>query len=163
VLRRAQLDVVTAALQTKRVTGSHGIEMAADTELGAVNPAEFEAVVLPGGMPGSVHLRDDARVRRIVQELHRSDRLVAAICAAPMVLEAAGVLAGRRATSFPGEQLPSARYCEQRVVVDGNLVTSRGAGTAMEFALALVRHLTNAEVADGLAERMLANPSGVHT
>jgi protein deglycase len=156
VLRRASIEVVTAALDTNPVRGSHGIVIEADQRLDDVRAEDFDAVVLPGGMPGSKTLRDDPRVRAIVQAAARDGRWVAAICAAPTVLEAAGVLAGRRATSYPGNELPSASYVEERVVVDGNLVTSRGAGTALEFALALVERWKGPDVLAKLRASMLA-------
>jgi 4-methyl-5(b-hydroxyethyl)-thiazole monophosphate biosynthesis len=93
VLRRASIDVVTAALATSAVRGSHGISLAADTLLDEVRGDEFDAIVLPGGMPGSRTLRDDERVLGIVREASRKGKLVGALCAAPIALEAAGVLA----------------------------------------------------------------------
>lgn len=156
VLRRASIDVVTAALGANPVRGSHGISVTADERLDAVRAGDFDAVVLPGGMPGSKTLRDDLRVRALVQAAAREGRWLAAICAAPIVLEAAGVLAGRRATSYPGNELPSAVYVEERVVVDGKLVTSRGAGTALEFALALVERLKGPDIAEKLRAGMIA-------
>jgi 4-methyl-5(b-hydroxyethyl)-thiazole monophosphate biosynthesis len=155
VLRRASIEVVTAALATNPVCGSHGITVLADTRLDDVLGAAFDAVVLPGGMPGSRILRDDARVLGVVREADRKNKLVAAVCAAPIVLEAAGVLAGRRATSYPGNELPSARYVEERVVVDGQLVTSRGPGTALEFALVLVEKLAGPDAAQSLRVGMI--------
>ena len=155
VLRRASIDVVTAALGELVVRGSHGIAVAADARLDDVGSGNFDAVVLPGGMPGSRHLRDDERVLGIVRRLARENKLVAAICAAPIALEAAGVLAGKRATSYPGNELPSARYAEERVVTDGSLVTSRGPGTALEFALTLVERLSGPEAAQKLRAGMI--------
>jgi 4-methyl-5(b-hydroxyethyl)-thiazole monophosphate biosynthesis len=155
VLRRASIEVVTAALAASPVRGSHGITVSADVRLDDVLGEEFDAVVLPGGMPGSRTLRDDMRVLGIVKDASRKNKLVAAVCAAPIVLEAAGVLAGRRATSYPGNELSSARYVEERVVVDGQLVTSRGPGTALEFALALVEKLVSPEAADKLRSGMI--------
>jgi 4-methyl-5(b-hydroxyethyl)-thiazole monophosphate biosynthesis len=155
VLRRASIDVVTAALGDAEVEGSHGIAVTADARLDELKSADFDAVVLPGGMPGSRTLRDDERVLGIVRTLARENKLVAAICAAPIALEAAGVLAGKRATSYPGNELPSARYAEERVVVDGTLVTSRGPGTALEFALTLVERLKGPEAAQKLRAGMI--------
>jgi 4-methyl-5(b-hydroxyethyl)-thiazole monophosphate biosynthesis len=155
VLRRAPLEVVTAALGESPVRGSHGIALVADARLDDVRADDFDAVVLPGGMPGSRNLRDDERVLSIVRAMASANKLVAAICAAPIALEAAGVLAGRRATSFPGNELPSARYVEDRVVVDANVVTSRAAGTAFEFALRLVAELRGADAAEKLRSNML--------
>lgn len=163
VLRRAEVAVTTAALTAKRVLGAHGIVVEADRLLDDVQAdgidagggRGFDALVLPGGMPGSRHLRDDARVKQLIVEQVRAARLVAAICAAPIALEAAGILAGRAATSYPGYDLPSARYQEERVVVDGKLVTSRGPGTALEFALTLVELLVSPECARQLREGMI--------
>jgi 4-methyl-5(b-hydroxyethyl)-thiazole monophosphate biosynthesis len=154
VLRRAGVEVTTAALATSPVTGSHAISLAADTTLDAVVGDDFDAVVLPGG-PAARRLRDDTRLRALLQRSARAGRLVAAVCAAPIALEAAGVLAGKRATVYPGNELPSARQVEERVVVDGNIVTSRGPGTALEFALVLVEKLVGAATAGELAGAMI--------
>jgi 4-methyl-5(b-hydroxyethyl)-thiazole monophosphate biosynthesis len=158
VLRRASIEVVTAALALSPVRGSHGIVVHADARLDDVLGDEFDAIVLPGGMPGSRTLRDDERVLRVVRDMSARNKLVAAVCAAPIVLEAAGVLSGKRATSYPGNELPSARYAEERVVVDGELVTSRGAGTALEFALVLVEKLAGPDVSKRLSSGMIALP-----
>jgi 4-methyl-5(b-hydroxyethyl)-thiazole monophosphate biosynthesis len=122
-----------------------------------VKAEELDAVVLPGGMPGAERLRDDARVQQLVRAVANADRLVCAICAAPIVLDAAGVIAGRRATSYPGFELPDADYSTDRVVEDENLVTSRGPGTALQFALTLVRRLVTHERATELRQRMLVS------
>ena len=117
-------------------------------------------LVLPGGMPGSEHLKNDARIRHLLQTLHAQGKPVAAICAAPMALHAAGLLEGRDATSYPGvlDRLPGThRYLDQAVVADGGVVTSRGPGTAMEFALTLVELLAGKagrmQVESGLERR----------
>ena len=154
VLRRGGVEVTVAALEATPVTGSHAITIAADALLDAVDVESFDAVVLPGG-PAAKRLRDDARVRSIVQSAAQAGKLVAALCAAPIALEAAGVLAGKRATVYPGNELPSAQRVDERVVVDGNIVTSRGPGTALEFSLALVEKLVNAEKARELAQAMI--------
>jgi 4-methyl-5(b-hydroxyethyl)-thiazole monophosphate biosynthesis len=119
-------------------------------------------VVLPGGMPGASNLRDDARVQALLAAQHAGGGRIAAICAAPIALAPAGVLHGRRATSYPGfaDQLTGARYVEQPVVVDGPLITSRGPGTALPFALALVAELCGAERAEALGRAMLATAVG---
>jgi protein deglycase len=158
VLRRASIEVVTAALGETEVRGSHGIALSADARLDEVGAEEFDAVVLPGGMPGSKTLRDDERLRKIVQHAAGTGKLVAAICAGPIALEAAGVLAGKRATSYPGNELPSADYVEERVVADGLLITSRGPGTALEFSLALVERLKGPNAANELRASMLVAP-----
>ncbi|HEY5955275.1 MAG TPA: DJ-1 family glyoxalase III [Polyangiaceae bacterium] len=162
VLRRANVEVTAAARTEKRVTGAHGIVIEADTVLEEIvasstyqSAEPFDVVVLPGGMPGARHLRDDARVRALLVEQVAAGRWVAAICAGPIALEAAGILGGRRATSYPGHALPSSRYVEERVVVDGNIVTSRGPGTALEFALTLVERLVGAAKSQQLRNDML--------
>jgi 4-methyl-5(b-hydroxyethyl)-thiazole monophosphate biosynthesis len=156
VLRRAGVEVTLAALAKSPVTGSHGIVVNADAELDGLDASTFDAVVLPGG-PAAKRLRDDPRVRAIVQRMAERGRLVAALCAAPIALEAAGVLTGKRATVYPGNELPSAELVEERVVVDGNVVTSRGPGTALEFSLALVALLVGRETAESLRRAMLAS------
>ncbi len=159
VLRRAGVEVITAALEDLQVRGDHGIIIEADKNIEEINAQNFDGIVLPGGMPGAANLRDDQRVRRLVQKLNEQKKLVAAICAAPIVLEEAGVLAERPATSYPGfeEQLPSCVYQQDRVVVDKNLVTGRGPGVAVEFAIKLVEYLVGQEKAEELKAGMLVN------
>lgn len=156
VLRRAGIEVTVAALGESPVIGSHAISVTADAELDAVRERAFDAVVLPGG-PGARRLRDDVRVKEVARRLAGEGKLVAAVCAAPIALEAAGVLRGKRATVYPGNALPSAELVEERVVVDGNVVTSRGPGTALEFALAVVEKLVGQAKRDELARAMIAS------
>ncbi len=162
VLRRAGVEVLALGLDATDVQGSHGITLRTDGLLADHAPGSFDLVVLPGGMPGSTHLRDDGRVQAFVAAQHEAARPLAAICAAPIALASAGVLDGRRATSYPGfdDQLPGADYRDERVVVDGHLTTSRSPGTALEFALALVAQLVDDETARGLAEQMLVETAG---
>ena len=157
VLRRADIQVTVAGLHEGEITGSHEITIRADKPLEAVRPQDFDMVVLPGGIPGTNHLREDPGVRAFVQEMARSGKHTCAICAAPTVLKAADVVRGKAVTSHPSvrEDLQGLDYREDRVVVDGSVVTSRGAGTTMEFALELVRILAGKEKADLLAGMML--------
>jgi len=161
VLRRAGVEVVIAALADNPVTGSHGIALAADVPLDAVAEQDFDLIALPGGMPGAARLKSEPRIGRIIQRLHDAGRPVAAICAAPMVLEAAGVLAGRRATSYPGFLDDSDRVSvvDDPVVVDGGVITSRGPGTALDFALELVVQLLGPAVRQRV-EASLQRPAG---
>lgn len=147
VLRRAGIDVVVASLAGSPVTGSHGIRLAADTPLAALAEQEFDMIALPGGMPGAEHLKKDPRIAEIIRRLHGKGRPVAAICAAPMVLAAAGVLDGRRATCYPGflDDATRATVVDEAVVADRGVITSRGPGTALDFALALVAELAGPE------------------
>jgi len=154
VLRRGDVLVTTASLGTERVTGSHQISLAADALLDAVAVENFDALVLPGG-PAAKTLREDARAQATIKRAAAAGKLLAAVCAAPTALEAAGVLAGKRATSYPGNPLPSAHWVEETVVIDGNVITSRGPGTTMAFALAVVERLSGAQVANTTAERLL--------
>jgi protein deglycase len=160
VLRRAGIDVTVASLGDGAglVTGSHGIAVAADAALGALDTERFGALVLPGGMPGTKHLENDARVIALVQRFAAAGRPLAAICAAPMVLARAGVLDGRQATSHPSvrAKLGGASVLgEPAVVTSDTIVTSQGAGTAMAFALELVRQWKGRDVAERLAEAMI--------
>lgn len=155
VLRRADISVTIAGLNERSVTGSHGIRIEADALLGEVDDSGYEALVLPGGLPGAHHLRDDERVIALVRRFDQGQKWLGAICAAPIVLEAAGVLEGRRATSFPGQELPSANYAQSAVVRDGHVITSRGVGTALAFACELVARLESPQLSETLAQRML--------
>jgi len=149
LLRRAGIAVSAASLGARRVTGSHGITIEADVTLEEARAGDYDMIVLPGGMPGADHLKQDARVIDLLQEFAAQGRYTAAICAAPTVLAHAGLLSGRAATSFPGflnaHSAPGIRLRQEAVVVDGKVVTSRGAGTAMDFGLALVELLEGAE------------------
>lgn len=157
VLRRAEIEVHTLGLAGREVRGAHGIPVIADRTVADGARETWDAVILPGGLPGATNLRDDAGVRDLVQRQNAAGRTVAAICAAPIVLGAAGVLEGRRATCYPGfeGELRGATHTTERVVADGNVVTSRGPGTALEFALALSERLAGAKTAAGLREGML--------
>lgn len=156
-LRRAGFEVVTAGLQAGPLTASRGVRLIPDTTLDEVDADAFDALVLPGGK-GVARLRQDARVLAAVRTLHTQGRWVCAVCAAPLVLQDAGILAGRKVTCFPGvaEQLTATARRPERVVVDGHLITSQGAGTSLEFALEMVRQLGGAALAERVAREMVA-------
>lgn len=145
LLRRAGVGVVTAGLQPGPITASRGVVMLPDTVLDAVLSQDFDMIALPGGLPGANYLRDDARVQSILKRHAAAGRYTAAICAAPIALAQAGLLVGKKATSYPGfvEKLTIAdfRHSTEAVVVDGKVITSRGPGTAMDFALTLIELL----------------------
>ena len=145
LLRRAGIEVITAGLDAQPVRAARGTVLIPDSTLDAAIESEYDMIVLPGGLPGADHLRDDPRIIDLVRDMHASGRYTAAICAAPRVLAKAGLLDNRRATSFPGaidiDDIPGIDYVEDAVVTDGTIVTSRGPGTAMDFALQLIELL----------------------
>lgn len=147
LLRRAGVEVTTAGLKPGVVKASRGVQLVPDTTLDTALEADYDMVVLPGGMPGASHLKEDARVLALLKKMAAAGKYTAAICAAPMVLAEAGVLAGRRATSYPGflDGLADVTLRSEAVVQDGTVLTSRGPGTAMDFALALVEALAGSE------------------
>lgn len=152
ILRRANIEVVTAGLQPGLIQGARGTRVQPDTSLDSVLEADFDMIALPGGMPGAEHLKNDPRIQALLRRLAGAGKYTAAICAAPIALAEAGLLAGRRATSYPGfldkMGLPGTTCLADAVVVDGKVVTSRGPGTAMDFALALVELLTGKATRD---------------
>ncbi len=145
LLRRARFEVIVAGLEAGPVEASRGTVVLPDTDLNTALQTAFDMVVLPGGQPGSDHLDGDRRIRQLLRQMNAEKRYIAAICAAPKVLANAGLLVGKKATAYPGvlEQLPGAEVIpsSEPVVRDGNIITSRGPGTAMDFALALIEVL----------------------
>lgn len=160
VLRRAGLRVTTVSLRPGPVRGAHAITVLADSDWSATDVNTFDVLVLPGGQPGTNNLAADQRVLDLVRKFEASGRHVAAICAAPTVLHAAGILQGRRATAFPGvrARLTGTTVVEDaRVVRDRLVTTSQGAGTAMDFALDLVAQLVGEPQAARLRSEMIAD------
>lgn len=148
VLRRAKQEVVVISVTGKQeITGSHKIRFQADQLFEEVDFSELDGVVLPGGIPGTPNLQAHAGVDRIIKAFAEEGKLVAAICAAPSVLGEAGILKGKKATCHPGfeEKLLGAEWIEQTAVTDGNIITSRGMGTAVDFSLAIVDYVAGAE------------------
>jgi 4-methyl-5(b-hydroxyethyl)-thiazole monophosphate biosynthesis len=149
LLRRAGIEVVTAGLQPGIVKASRGTQLVPDMTLDAALKNEYDMVVLPGGMPGAKHLKEDARILNLLRKMAGEGKYTAAICAAPTVLAEAGLLKGKKATSYPGfldkMNLPDTQYVTDAVVRDGKVLTSRGPGTAMDFALALIEALMGRE------------------
>jgi 4-methyl-5(b-hydroxyethyl)-thiazole monophosphate biosynthesis len=145
LLRRAGIEVVTAGLVEGPIRASRGTVIVPDTTLDAALVRDYDMVVLPGGEPGATHLAGDARIQALLKRMAAAGRYTAAICAAPKALAQAGLLDGRRATSFPGvldpAKYPRVQIEELAVVADGPVVTSRGPGTAMDFALTLIELL----------------------
>jgi len=157
VLRRGGVETVVAGLHEGPVVSAHQVKLIPDNVINTVKADDFDMIVLPGGQPGSDNLNADPRVLELLRSFSGKGKLVGAICAAPYVLANAGVLAGKHATSYPSykERLGSAVYEETAVVSDGNVLTSRGAGTALAFGLAIVERLVSREKAQKVRESML--------
>ena len=159
VLRRAGIEVTVAGTQAGPIEGSRGIRVTADKTLADMRAEDFDMIAVPGGAKGVENLQKDPRLLPLLGEFTANGKQVAAICAAPSLLAAAGLLCGKQATSHPSvkEKVAAAAiYSEERVVTDGKLVTSRGPGTAMEFALKLAEILAGAEKVSELKAAMLA-------
>jgi 4-methyl-5(b-hydroxyethyl)-thiazole monophosphate biosynthesis len=152
LLRRAAIEVLTAGLDNRAVMASRGTLLIADTRLDDVIGRTFDMIVLPGGQPGADHLAADPRIIALLRRQHAEGRHIGAICAAPKVLAGAGLLDGRSATAYPGAvdpgAFPKVRLTDAAIVVDSTLVTSRGPGTAMDFALQLIELLLGRESRD---------------
>jgi 4-methyl-5(b-hydroxyethyl)-thiazole monophosphate biosynthesis len=148
LLRRAGINVITASLKSEcKLTASRGVQLIADTTLESVLDDDFDMIILPGGMPGTTHLNDDQRIHRILHRLNNSNKPIAAICAAPLVLAHSGLLDNKQATCYPGSLIasewPSISLTNDTVVISGNILTSQGPGTAMIFALEIIEFLTD--------------------
>ena len=145
LLRRANIDVVTAGLDQQTVTASRGVRLVPDTDLDTALQQDYDMVILPGGLPGADHLDHDPRIRSLLKKMAAGNKYTAAICAAPKALANAGVLEGKQVTAYPGVLdtmiLPHTKVTREAVVIDGHVITSRGPGTAMDFALTLIETL----------------------
>jgi 4-methyl-5(b-hydroxyethyl)-thiazole monophosphate biosynthesis len=159
LLTRAGFNVVTAGLDDKPVKASRGMVLMPDTTMQQVMDKSFDLMVLPGGLPGADHLRENELVQAKLKQMIAEDRYTAAICAAPMALATAGALEDKTATSYPGslDKFPVAglKYVDDPVVIDGKVVTSRGPGTAMDFALTLIELLAGKEQRDAVEGPLL--------
>ncbi len=158
VLRRAGIDIDTISItQEPYTTGSHGIPFCNDKLISEINWAEYDGIVLPGGIPGTPNLAANGDVCEALKFFAKEGKLLAAICAAPSVLGGLGLLEGKKATSYPGfeEKMPGCIYQTDEVVVDGNIITSRGMGTAIAFALAIVEYFTDKASAQALGEKFI--------
>lgn len=154
LLRRAGAQVTVVGVTGKTVTGSHGIPVVADKEIGEIDGSDVELVVLPGGMPGTLNLENSEGVQRLIDTAARQGALLGAICAAPSILGHKGLLNGKTAVCFPGfeKDLTGAVPGTEETVRDGNIITSRGAGSAVSFGLKLVEALYGEKQAEELGK-----------
>lgn len=160
ILRRGGVEVTMASInEDEIVRSSHGVEVGMDAVLGEVDALDYDAVILPGGMPGTLHLGESEAVKKTVLAMNEAGKIVAAICAAPGVLGKYGLLKGKKACSYPSheENLTGAEVVRTPVVKDGNIITSRGLGTATEFAFELLTVLEGPEKTAQIKEAIVWN------
>jgi 4-methyl-5(b-hydroxyethyl)-thiazole monophosphate biosynthesis len=158
VLRRGAIDVIVISITGDYVvTGAHGIALLADELFEKTDFSGADALILPGGMPGSSNLNAFEPLKKLLVEQYESDRIVAAICAAPLVLGELGILNGRKATCYPGYEphLTGAILTDEPVVTDGNVITGKGPGLVFDFGLALVSELNGPSTAEEVAGGLL--------
>jgi 4-methyl-5(b-hydroxyethyl)-thiazole monophosphate biosynthesis len=155
VLRRAGIKVTTAGIPGTMISGSHGVRVMADVKLDSAVEKDFDALVLVGGSPGYTNLSKSGRLMKLVGNFHRDRKLVAAICGAPTVLAEAGILANVKATVYPGLEKYIPKPRNERTIIDGNIITSQGPATAMEFSLAIVEHLAGKDAVKNVRQQLV--------
>jgi 4-methyl-5(b-hydroxyethyl)-thiazole monophosphate biosynthesis len=156
LLRRAGIEVISAGLDAEPIRASRGVVLIADTTLNLALQQTFDMIVLPGGQPGTDHLKADPRIVSLLQKMSAQGKFVAAICAAPSVLASAHLLNNKKATSFPGglDAFPMVNQQRAAVVVDEKIITSRGPGTAIDFALTLIELLAGSAKREEVATEL---------
>lgn len=156
VLRRAQIEVESIGITGKKVCGAHGICVEADKSIDDFNENDVEAIILPGGLKGTQNLDSSDFVKNSVDKAFNNEKLVCAICAAPMIFGKMGVLKNKKATCYPGfeEYFENAEYVKEAVVKDGNVITSNGMGSAFEFAFEIVVSIKGREIADKIKKEI---------
>ena len=150
-----KVDLISIDQDT--VKGAHGIEILSNLNIDDIREDRYDGIVLPGGLPGASNLRDDKRVVDLVRKIDEEKMLIAAICAAPIVLAKAGLIENRRLTAYPGfeEDLKDGNYRTEKYVVDGNIITGRGPYYAVDFALAIVEYLLGKNCRESLEKDIL--------
>ena len=156
IIRRANIEIATVGVTGDIVTGSHNISVKADVKIDDVNLDDVTGVILPGGLPGTTHLDNSKKVCDLTQYSNENRLLVAAICAAPSVLGRLGILNGKKATCYPGfeDKLLGAECIGYYVVRDGNIITGRGAGAAIDFGLKIVEYFKGDQISNELRKTM---------
>ena len=157
ILCRGEIKVVVAGLEKESVTGSHNISIKCDIFYKDLNIDEFDFLVLPGGQPGTNNLKANPTIIEWLKKFNNEKKMIGAICAAPIVLKEANIINSIKITSYPAEMknFDTENYSEQNVVKDKNIITSRGVGTAIEFALELVNSIKGKNVRDDIAAKIL--------
>jgi 4-methyl-5(b-hydroxyethyl)-thiazole monophosphate biosynthesis len=158
VLRRAEFEVNSVSITGNiEVTGTHNIKVIADLLFEDINFNDYNMIVLPGGIPGAINLKDHTGLQNQILDFHKNGKQLGAICAAPIVFGSLNILKDKTATCYPGfeNQLSGAKTTEKAVEVDGNIITGKGAGVAIEFALKIVEFWKGKEKADELAEKII--------
>ncbi len=157
ILRRGNVDVTVAGLDREQITGSHNISITSDIFYEEIDALDFDLLILPGGLPGSTNLKNNPLVIKWIQNRFQNNQKLAAICAAPTVFQQAGIAKGLNITSYPTEEsiFVDSNYLTNSVVKDHSVITSRGVGTAIDFALELVSELSGSDVAKEIKEKIL--------
>ena len=157
IMRRAGLEVCTVGVGGETAKSTHGINVVCDMAEDKLSAdSDFEAIVLPGGMPGTLNLENSEKVQSFIDRAVKENKLIGAICAAPSILGHKGILSGKKATCFPGfeEDLKGADVKADGVCLDGNIITAKGAGVALDFGFEIVKYLVNDETANKIKKTM---------
>ncbi len=158
ILRRGGVDVTIAGVTGEIVTSSHNVKVIADVKAETINALDYDAVICPGGMPGAVNLKESSIVIKTIQEAYKNGKIVAAICAAPMVLEKAEILKGKDFTMYPGMEnhAPSGKYHNDTYVcTDGSVITGAGPAASFMYAFEILSKLAGSDKAKEVADGML--------
>lgn len=158
ILRRAGLEVTTVSIEkNEHVKGAHGITIIADKVFNKKEITDIEMIILPGGMPGTNNLNHHQELKNIILEYYKNKKYIAAICAAPLILGQLGILNNKKAVCYPGyeKELKGAIYSNEKVVIDNNIITSKGVGAAIDFSLKIVETLINKETATKLRQALV--------
>ncbi len=160
VLKRAGEDVITVGVGSREITGSHGVTVCCDTTVESIEKSDcIKAIILPGGMPGTLNLEADKTVSEIIDFASENNLFICAVCAAPSILGHKGLLKGKEAICFPGfeKDLYQAKISEKSVVRDGNIITAKGMGVSLEFGLEILAALQGKEKADSIKSTVQAD------
>jgi len=162
-LRRAGWEVVVAGLKEGYVSASRGVKIVPDTTLADVELNDFDMIVIPGGAVGTDKLSSNEKLLEAIRLFHEKGKILGAICAAPLVLQAAGILKGKKITCHPAviNRLKEGERLDETVVIDGNIITSQGPGTSFQFALSIIALMEGGEKSDSLAVSMIVQRKNI--